>query len=161
MHSWRVLILPCLDHPELYAEYRFDEPWDGPNNSKLADRMPLIYRCPSFGHPDNFTSEQFDRLSNYVCPTGPGTAFDGSNSVCFKDITGGTSNVILVAEVSQSSVHWMQPTDLPAVEAYGVLKSRDYTHWRRSVSDRRWLGTLHQRVDLSTDIQQSADHCRG
>src|SRR5262245_44252816 len=37
MHSWRVLILPFIDHAALYREYRFDEPWDGPNNRKLSD----------------------------------------------------------------------------------------------------------------------------
>jgi len=41
MHSWRVLVLPCLAKvlsdrklERLYASYRFDEPWDGPNNRK-------------------------------------------------------------------------------------------------------------------------------
>ena len=33
MHSWRVLILPFLDEQALYDLYRFDEPWNGPNNS--------------------------------------------------------------------------------------------------------------------------------
>ena len=36
MHSWRVLILPFLEQKALYDQYRFDEPWDGPNNGKLA-----------------------------------------------------------------------------------------------------------------------------
>ena len=46
MHSWRVLILPYLDRPDLYAEYRFDEPWDGPNNIKLLQTMPKTYELP-------------------------------------------------------------------------------------------------------------------
>ena len=37
MHSWRVLILPFLEQRELYNAYNFAEPWDGPNNRKLAD----------------------------------------------------------------------------------------------------------------------------
>src|SRR5262249_40592874 len=45
-HSWRVLLLEFLDH-ELYAKYRFDEPWDGPNNRKLESRMPSYYACPA------------------------------------------------------------------------------------------------------------------
>src|SRR5262245_60656054 len=36
MHSWRVLLLPYLDQHSVYRQYRFDEPWDGPNNSALA-----------------------------------------------------------------------------------------------------------------------------
>ena len=35
-HSWRLLILPFLDQEDLYREYRFDEPWNGPHNSQLA-----------------------------------------------------------------------------------------------------------------------------
>src|SRR5262245_23624397 len=34
-HSWRVLLLPYLGYEELYKQYDFNEPWDGPNNSRL------------------------------------------------------------------------------------------------------------------------------
>jgi hypothetical protein len=47
IHSWRVAILPYLGYQELYNRYRFDEPWDGPNNRQLAKEVPEIYRCPS------------------------------------------------------------------------------------------------------------------
>ncbi len=47
MHSWRVLILPYLGRKELYDRYRFDEPWDGPNNRKLLAERPPEYHCPS------------------------------------------------------------------------------------------------------------------
>src|SRR5262249_42952585 len=40
MHSWRVLLLPFLDEAARYRKYRFDEPWDGPNNSELATSVP-------------------------------------------------------------------------------------------------------------------------
>src|SRR5579864_6535484 len=45
MHSWRVLMLPFLDRPDLYEAYRFDEPWDGPNNSKLHDKIVETFMC--------------------------------------------------------------------------------------------------------------------
>src|SRR5678816_1789236 len=45
IHSWRVMILPQLDEMGLYSRYRWDEPWDGPNNSKLLSEMPAVYRC--------------------------------------------------------------------------------------------------------------------
>ena len=36
MHSWRVLILPYIEGQQaLFDRYDMDEPWDGPNNSKL------------------------------------------------------------------------------------------------------------------------------
>jgi Protein of unknown function (DUF1559) len=43
IHSWRVLILPFLEQQELYRAYNFDEPWNGPNNRKLASRVGKIY----------------------------------------------------------------------------------------------------------------------
>jgi hypothetical protein len=49
LHSWRVLLLPFMDYAGIYADYRFDEPWDGPNNRRLRDRLDSldnIYRCP-------------------------------------------------------------------------------------------------------------------
>ncbi len=45
-YSWRVAILPYLEQNELYNQYNFDEPWDGPNNRKLIDKMPVIYAYP-------------------------------------------------------------------------------------------------------------------
>ena len=47
--SWRVLLLPFMNEQKLYAEYRFDEPWDGTHNMALASRMPKCYRCPQRG----------------------------------------------------------------------------------------------------------------
>src|SRR5262245_18129478 len=47
LHSWRVLILPFLGERNLYEAYQFDEPWNGPSNSKLAEQVPACYRCPS------------------------------------------------------------------------------------------------------------------
>ena len=46
MHSWRVLILPFIEQQTLYKRYRFDEPWDGPNNSLLAKEMPSVFPLP-------------------------------------------------------------------------------------------------------------------
>ena len=46
MHSWRVLILPFLEQRALYDQYDFDEPWNGPNNLKLANKMPYSFADP-------------------------------------------------------------------------------------------------------------------
>ena len=45
-YSWRVLILPMLGEQALYDAYDFDEPWNGPNNRKLASKMPAVFACP-------------------------------------------------------------------------------------------------------------------
>lgn len=104
MHSWRVLILPFVDQQELYKRYRFDEPWDGPNNRKLHDVIVPLYSCPSEPKRGSATS--------YVVVTGPETAWRGGTSLSLGDIRDGTSQTISVAEVASGSVHWMEPRDL-------------------------------------------------
>ena len=105
MHSWRVLLLPFLDGDDLYKRYKFDEPWNGPNNRKLALDYPhQIYRCPSHG-------EESDRTS-YVVVTGAKTAFPADTCVNYQAISDGTSNTILVVEIANSEIHWMEPRDL-------------------------------------------------
>ena len=47
-HSWRVLILPFLESSPVYDMYDFNEPWDGPNNSKLETMIFWsVFQCPS------------------------------------------------------------------------------------------------------------------
>jgi len=42
MHSWRVLILPYMGEEEqqLYSRYNLNEPWNSPENHKLAALRP-------------------------------------------------------------------------------------------------------------------------
>lgn len=46
-HSWRVLLLPFLDEKSLYAEYRFDEPWEqsAQHGSGFPDARCLPLPC--------------------------------------------------------------------------------------------------------------------
>jgi hypothetical protein len=47
IHSWRVLILPDLGRADLYSQYDFSQPWDGPNNTPLLPMRPDAFRCPT------------------------------------------------------------------------------------------------------------------
>ncbi len=111
IHSWRVLLLPYIEQNELYEKYSFDEPWDGPNNSKLHDEILSAYQCPRAGRGEQGSN------SNYMLITGEGTAFDGPNEVSGKDVSDGLSNTLMVIEVADSDTHWMEPVDLPIEEA--------------------------------------------
>lgn len=106
MHSWRVLILPYMEQQALYKRYRFDEPWDGPNNSRLAAEMPPAFRCPSDPVMTNTT--------DYVVITGPGTMFDADKPANFASIKDGTSNTLMVVESTHAAIPWMEPRDLDA-----------------------------------------------
>lgn len=48
-HSWRVLLLPNLDRIGQFKEYRFEEPWDSPNNIKLQKNVPEQFCNPLYG----------------------------------------------------------------------------------------------------------------
>lgn len=104
MHSWRVLILPWMERKALYDRYRFDEPWDGPNNRLLLDEVPTNFQCPSRPDPGSLTS--------YVLLTGPGTVFPGSQSTKQADITDGTASTIMIVETSTVAIPWTAPQDL-------------------------------------------------
>jgi hypothetical protein len=106
MHSWRVLILPHLGENAVYQKYDFDEPWDGPNNSKLHDIIMPYYHCRS-ERPD---AKETD--TSYVVVVGPGTMFPGERSVKLGDISDGTTCTLMVVEVANSGIHWMEPRDL-------------------------------------------------
>jgi len=110
MHSWRVLILPFLEEAALYNEYDFSEPWDGPHNSRLTEKCPAVFRCPS-------ASNQNPSATNYVAVVGDRAFWPGSKSVQFQDIKDGLSNTIMLVEVADSDINWMEPRDMAFEQA--------------------------------------------
>jgi prepilin-type processing-associated H-X9-DG protein len=104
VHSWRVLLLPYLDCQDLYKQYHFDEPWDGPHNRALASQTPWIYRCPS--------DQTAASITSYAVVVGPNTVFPGSKKVRMGEITDGVSNTILVVEAARAGINWLEPRDL-------------------------------------------------
>jgi len=102
--SWRVHLLPYLDQNELYAKFALEEPWDSPTNRPLAEQMPDVFRSV------NATVENGKTL--FQVPVGPGTIFEDGTGRSFQDITDGTSNTVVVVEVSPDrAVYWTQPDD--------------------------------------------------
>jgi hypothetical protein len=121
MHSWRVLILPYTDEKALAREYRLDEPWNGPNNSRLSARMPAIYECPAHRRPGR---------SGYAVVVGPDTAFPGTSSVAASQILDGPMTA-LVVEVEGAGIPWLEPRDLklPRSLAKNDLDYHDDEYW--------------------------------
>lgn len=129
IHSWRALVEPFLEAGPL-SLYNFNEPWDGPENRKLALGLPVeipmavgnktlepsprvefrpkeyrIFCCPT-----NHVS--CGQVAHMVAVTGEETAWPESRRVTFDDITDGLPNTILLVEIAHSDILWSEPRDL-------------------------------------------------
>lgn len=104
-HSWRVLVLPYIEQDPLFKRYKMSEPWDGPHNRELAREMPRTYSLHGREQPNNLTT-------NYLAVMGTDTMWPPHGKRGPRDITGGTSNTVLIAENRGLLVHWMEPRDL-------------------------------------------------
>ena len=106
MHSWRVLILPFLERQDLYNAYNFAQPWDGPDNRKLADKIGTTYLR------SGLESDQV-RTTSFVAVVGPETAWRGTEPVGYEDLPDGRNATLIVVEVPDGRFRWMEPRDLP------------------------------------------------
>jgi hypothetical protein len=116
--SWRVALLPYLEQANLYQQFKLNEPWDGPNNRKLLERIPPVYApvgvkaekpyltfyrafVPGKGTGATAWSTQVTRQP-------PFGAFGGRIPATIPD---GTSNTIGVVEAGEA-VPWTRPEPL-------------------------------------------------
>lgn len=136
--SWRVAILPYLDHAELFNAYNFNEPWDSETNRKILAQMPAVYRDPNDPADSTNTSyfglvgstgklaasdEPFGSVRALTTKDPVGQAGDELNreirtmfasreGTRIREVTDGTSNVLTVVEAKRD-IPWTKPEDLP------------------------------------------------
>ncbi len=134
MHSWRVLILPFLESSPLHRQYRFDEPWDGPNNRRLAAFVPPPYQCPSQVYADG-------SRTSYLAVVGPRTAWPDAAGSRLKDFVDGTPNTIMVIEADPYEVNWMEPRDLSYQQAVDLMSRVDFDRDGHVYEDFFWRHT--------------------
>ncbi len=106
-HSWRAILLPYFEGEEVHrlaSQYRFDEPWNGPNNRQLLDKAPYPYRCPSDGGNESETS--------YLAIVGPDSMWRGPQPIAIPEMSDGTSKTIAIVECVGSGVNWLEPRDV-------------------------------------------------
>lgn len=103
--SWRVHLLPYLEHAELHKQFKLDQPWDSDANKKLLAKMPKVFQNPR-------VKVKADGHTVYQGFAGPGALFEQGKQAQFASITDGTSNTIMCVE-SSVAVAWTKPADLP------------------------------------------------
>lgn len=112
--SWRVAILPYLGYPELYNQYRFNQPWDSEHNLKMLDKMPAYYRSP-FADAGSGTKSDGDArslgMTNIVGFASENSALGTGGGLESRTFTDGLSNTLLVVETTQA-LPWTKPVDI-------------------------------------------------
>ena len=103
-HSWRIEILPFLDQRALFDQYRMNEPWDSPDNKRVLERIPDVFRSP-YDDPKSTNS-------GYFALVGPGTLFEGSKGIRWGQVADGTTTTIMLVEAKRN-IPWTKPKDIP------------------------------------------------
>ena len=110
--SWRVAILPRMEHGDIYDSLDLSKTWDDPANS-TAGTLLAIFQCPS-----HFSKGP---TTNYLAVVGPRTAWPGARGRSIDEIKDGPENTILLIEASGSEISWAEPRDLTVDEAVDLL----------------------------------------
>lgn len=118
LHSWRTLLLPFMEQQQLYEQIDLSKPWDAPQNRHLFDTVIPTYGCPS--DPGVGSA-----VTSYMVIVGTEALFTGDQQTSFRDVTDGTSNTIMIAEVKGKQVPWGEPTDLTLAEMQMQINGGD------------------------------------
>lgn len=112
--SWRVHLLPYIDHAPLHSKFHLDEPWDSPHNLKLVDQMPDLFKIPSV--------KEANKTSMHLL-VGKGLPFDRDNAPGLRDIKDDPDKTIIVVQAGPDKAEiWTKPGGLE-IDPKNALKS--------------------------------------
>ncbi len=117
LHSWRALILPFLGEEKLADAYRWDEPWDGPNNQQLAQYRPWHYRTY---YPETESQRTTTSLQ----------------------LLAGTDESCYVVEHEQTTCLWLEPTELDEWLAFNAVADAEQGFWQHGFFSSLYRGRL-------------------
>jgi hypothetical protein len=123
--SWRVHLLPYIEHGVLWQKFKYDEPWDSPRNKSLISQMPSVYASPGRDLGEGKTSYLLpissDKRFATVFPPGLTDGNIGGSvanipkytkGLSLSSITDGTSSTLMIVEVPpEKAVIWTKPDD--------------------------------------------------
>jgi hypothetical protein len=104
LFSWRVTLLPFIEHNDLYEQLKLDEPWDSAHNKPLLS-VPYPIRANPF---ELQVPPDATHIQGFV---GPGTALE-CPGLTERDFPDGLATTIFAVE-ARDSVPWAKPADLP------------------------------------------------
>jgi hypothetical protein len=118
LHSWRTLILPCIEQQSLYQKIDLSKPWNDPVNAEAFKTVVEVYQCPSLKSEPGMTT--------YLAVTGDNTCLRPARSLRIEEVTDGPSNTLAVIEVTADhAVHWMSPQDADVELLVGLSHEKD------------------------------------
>jgi hypothetical protein len=107
--SWRVLILPYVEHAGTYKQFHLDEPWDSDHNKTLIAKMPSVFQSPK-GNPG-------EGKTNFLTVRGKNTIFSNGKGITIGQVKDGTSCTLTTVEADDDrAVIWTKPDDFDVDE---------------------------------------------
>ena len=82
----------------------------------VTQQAIYVYKCPSDDDPNSLAT-------NYMVVTGPNTMFEGAEGCKISQIVDGTSNTIMIVEVTGQNTHWSEPRDLDIRQFQGRINA--------------------------------------
>jgi prepilin-type processing-associated H-X9-DG protein len=117
-HGWHTLLLPYLEHENLYKTIHLDKPWDHPDNAAAFQTRVREYLNPA-ADPDRNPAGL--ALTHYA---GNARLLGGDTGFSIKQITDGTSNTLFAGEVAGNFRPWGHPVNWRD-PALGINRSPD------------------------------------
>jgi hypothetical protein len=109
--SWRVSLLPYLEHDEIFKRYDANVAWDHSGNLSTAQEIIPEYACPSASRYDRHLDKQSRSFTAFVMLTGQSTVSSNAKGMTFANIKDGTSNTLMVVEACGQNIVWTEPRD--------------------------------------------------
>jgi len=105
--SWRVMMLPYVEHDALYKKFKLDEPWDSDHNLKVYKDNPMP---PVFLYPGDKVEEKKTR---YRVFTGNGAGWDATGVLKFPAAFPDGLSITVAIVTAETAVPWTKPDELP------------------------------------------------